>query len=272
MKRNYLKEYLTFAPVSLALVRAIECRLLSQLELEEPILDVGCGDGLFASILFDKQIDEGIDISVDDINTAKKRGSYKNLKIADATALPYKKGTFKTVFSNCVLEHILPIDDVLSEVARVLKKDGKLIFTVPSDLYSEYLFFSSFLKKIGLPKIGGWYSEKLNSFSRHYNLYGMEEWDKKLKKAGFKITSCKRYLSPSATKAHEIMLIFGSFSLIEKKFINRNILSQTFRKIFVTPVLLPAFNRFYRSDSDQGSSLLIIAQKLEESEDGQKTF
>jgi len=50
LERNYLKEYLKIAPTSLALVRAIECRLLSRIEFKHPLLDIGCGDGLFASL------------------------------------------------------------------------------------------------------------------------------------------------------------------------------------------------------------------------------
>src|SRR5262249_1517443 len=49
---NHLERYLCTAPISLALERAIEARWLASLPLVEPVLDVGCGDGLFAERTF----------------------------------------------------------------------------------------------------------------------------------------------------------------------------------------------------------------------------
>lgn len=263
IKRNYLKEYLKVAPVSLALVRAIECRHLSKLEFKPPMLDIGCGDGLFASMFFEERIEYGIDISPTEAASAKKTGTYKNVMVANALNIPFKDESFTTVFSNCVLEHIPPIDDVLKEISRILKKDGKLIFTVPSDIYGEQLFYSSFFKKIRLNKLGILYSKKLNSICRHHNLHNPAIWEKKLEMAGLKLVSSDRYLSPAATKAHDLMLIFGMVSLINKKLFGKWILFPKFRKLIVVPILSPIFRRFYESDSESGSSLLIVATKKE---------
>lgn len=260
-RRDYFKEYLSIAPISLAIVRAIECRLLSRFEFKHPILDIGCGDGLFASMFFKEQLDDGIDVSPDEIRRARKSGAYKNLRISNAAELPYNDKTFQTVFSNCVLEHILPIDDVLKEISRVLKTDGKLIFTVPSETISENLFFNSLLRKIGLARTGELYSKRFNSFFKHYNLNSPETWEKKLEMAGLKMVSCERYLSPGATKVHEITLIFGIPSIIFKKLFGRLILLPSIRRNIVVPVIYPLFKRIYESDSKNGSSLLIVARK-----------
>ena len=261
IKRNYLKEYLKVAPLALALVRALECLHLSELEFKQPMLDIGCGNGLFASIFFEEQIEQGLDISPTEVASAKKTGTYKNVMVANALNIPFEDNSFTTVFSNCVLEHIPQIDDVLKEISRVLKIDGKLIFTVPSDIYGEQLFYSSFFKKIGLGKTGEFYSRKINSLCRHYNLYSPSIWENKLEMAGLKLVSNKRYLPPNATKVHDIMLIFSIFSLINKKLFKRIILFSRFRRLIAVPILFSLFKRFYDSDSENGSSLLIVAIK-----------
>ena len=45
---NFLCNYLIDAPTPLAIERSWECILFSQEELKTPILDIGCGDGIFA--------------------------------------------------------------------------------------------------------------------------------------------------------------------------------------------------------------------------------
>lgn len=259
--RDYLKEYLSVAPVSLAIVRAIECRLLSKLEFNHPILDIGCGDGLFASLFFKEQLEEGIDVSPEEISRARRSGAYKDLRVSNAVDLPYDDETFQTVFSNCVLEHIPPIDDVLKEISRVLKTDGNLIFTVPSEKFGENLLFNSFFRKIGLGNIGELYSKKFNSFFKHYNLNSPETWERRLETSGLKMVSCERYLSPGATKVHEITLIFGAPSIIIKKLFGRLIIFPSIRRYIVVPIIYPLLRGFYESDPKNGSSLLIVARK-----------
>ena len=41
-----------------------------------------------------------------------------------------------------LMKHIKEIDKALSEISRVMKKEGKLIFTVPSNYFTSYLFFN----------------------------------------------------------------------------------------------------------------------------------
>lgn len=262
MKRNYLKEYLAIAPTSLALVRAIECRLLSDLEFKHPMLDVGCGDGLFASLFFGKNsIEEGIDLLPEHIESAKKQNVYKNLQVANVLSLPYEDESFNTVFSNCVLEHIPQIDDALCEISRVMKRDGKLIYTVPTDSFGGNLFFATLLNKIGFVKLGEMYSNKFNSLCYHCNLHDINKWEEMMEKAGLELLDYKRYLSPSATKIHDIMVIFSVPAMINKKLFGKMILFPSIRKLITVPVLSIFLNNIYKKDSKDTSSLLIICRK-----------
>ncbi|MGB9594521.1 MAG: hypothetical protein ACPL7R_10345, partial [Anaerolineae bacterium] len=48
---DYFALHLPEVPAFRALIRAVECRLLAEVEMPEPVLDIGCGDGIFAQIL-----------------------------------------------------------------------------------------------------------------------------------------------------------------------------------------------------------------------------
>ena len=49
---DYLAEQLKDMAPHRAIVRAWECRFMSEVPLEAPVLDIGCGDGHFASIAY----------------------------------------------------------------------------------------------------------------------------------------------------------------------------------------------------------------------------
>lgn len=105
-------------------------------EVNGPVLDVGCHSGTFTKKIIDKLKNKqiyGIDISHQAIALAQKRIPYGHFEVADAVALPFKDNFFEAVFCLEVLEHVDDPKKVLSEIKRVLKKDGYVIFLVPSD-------------------------------------------------------------------------------------------------------------------------------------------
>ena len=59
--RDYFWLNLRELPYFRALIRAVEAAYYQDYPLEEPTLDVGCGDGHFARITFEKPIQVGID-------------------------------------------------------------------------------------------------------------------------------------------------------------------------------------------------------------------
>jgi 2-polyprenyl-3-methyl-5-hydroxy-6-metoxy-1,4-benzoquinol methylase len=68
-----------------------------------------------------------------------------------ASELPYESGSFETVFSTQVLEHVFEQQQMINEAARVMKQGGHLILSVPFtwELHEEpYDFFR--LTKHGL--------------------------------------------------------------------------------------------------------------------------
>ena len=91
------------------------------------LLDFGCGDkpyqSLFSSI--DDYIgldieDRGHDHTTEDINI-----------LYDGKIIPFDDNHFDVVFATEVFEHVDNLDEIIIEIKRVLKPNGKLIMTVP---------------------------------------------------------------------------------------------------------------------------------------------
>ena len=104
-----------------ALLRSIESRFMVEVPLLHPVLDVGCGDGHFASVTFSEPIDVGLDPWERDlVECATLRPQvYKELVLASATEMPFADESFQTVISNSVLEHIPDVEMTVREIARV---------------------------------------------------------------------------------------------------------------------------------------------------------
>ncbi|MCB1028842.1 MAG: hypothetical protein KDB24_13900, partial [Microthrixaceae bacterium] len=59
---DHLSRCLAAMPPHVAILRAVECRLMGAFELVGPVLDIGSGDGTFASIAYRRPVDIGIDV------------------------------------------------------------------------------------------------------------------------------------------------------------------------------------------------------------------
>ena len=103
------------------------------------ILDVGCGDGIMSSFL--KRCGKKI-VAVDVVKT-KREFPYV---IAKAEELPFKKETFDQVICLDVIEHVKNDKLVAREIERVLKSNGNLILTTPSNFWKfPYYSFMRFI-------------------------------------------------------------------------------------------------------------------------------
>jgi len=114
-------------------------RLLGK-EILQPgarILDVGAGGGILLMELARAGIRPiGLDIAhlnLKKISDLIKREAKPSCHLVngDAYSLPFGSGALDAVIFSEVLEHLEKPRDALSEAARVLKKGGKLVITVP---------------------------------------------------------------------------------------------------------------------------------------------
>src|SRR5512142_1616937 len=125
--KDFLFLHVRDLPYFRGLLRAVESRFYQDLPLPSPVYDLGCGDGDFASLTFDRKLDVGLDPWHAPVHEAAKRDAYRGLVEADAAASPFPSQHFASGISNSVLEHIPHIDAVLAETARVLKPGAPFV-------------------------------------------------------------------------------------------------------------------------------------------------
>ncbi len=213
-EKDYLWLHLKDLPYFRSLVRAVEARFYKDIDLPEPVLDVGCGDGHFASVAFDRPLDVGIDPWTGPIRKAARYGGYKALVQGDGAYLPFPDRYFGSAVSNSVLEHIPPVDEVLGETARVLQPGAPFVFCVPNDHFLDSLSVSRALDRAGLRRLGNSYRAFFNRISRHVHCDPPEVWQDRLMRAGFLVDRWWHYFPPQAMQVVEWGHYFGLPSLL----------------------------------------------------------
>ena len=106
-------------------------------------LDAGCGDGRHSWEVYNGKHSTLVAFDIDAVSVKKNkymleslrqqkevRGEY-HLMVANVTKLPFKDGSFGKVICSEVLEHIPEDRMAVSELTRVLRKDGAIGISVP---------------------------------------------------------------------------------------------------------------------------------------------
>ena len=151
---------------------------------EEPILDLGCGNGTFMTIFcggfLDKTTDvyEHVDLTKKDIydnytpsktqaalkkpdviiygvekrenlvKSARDLKSYKEVKVGDVRNLPFKDNMMGSVYSNMINDiKDEDLSKVFKEIYRVLKDSGFVIFTTPTIDFLDSLYYGKSIWK-----------------------------------------------------------------------------------------------------------------------------
>jgi SAM-dependent methyltransferase len=209
MMKDYLALHLRDLPYFRALIRGVEASYYQKLDLPVPTLDVGCGDGHFVSLTFDRKIDVGLDPWSGPIHEAGRRGCYHLLVQADGAKSPFADEYFASAFSNSVLEHIPNIEAVLADTVRVLRQGAPFYFCVPNERYLSELSISHLL--------GKGYTDWFRRISRVQHADSPQVWQDRLEIAGFQLERWWHYFSPSAMRVLEWGHYFGLPSLVAKK-------------------------------------------------------
>lgn len=253
-KKNFLQNYLNKAPIPLAVERSLECNILSKQKFIHPILDIGCGDGLFAYILFEDMIDTGIDSNSKELKRAKSFNIYKELIYCHAEKIPKRDSSYNTIFSNSVLEHIPDLKPVLTEVYRLLVPGGRFYVTVPTERFDEFTIINQILTFLGLNKLAKKYRQFFNNFWKHYNYHKEEDWKKIFENIGFKVIKSQQYCSKIICLFNDFFMSFSFFNFLIKKIFNKWILFERLRRIYIHPFYLLAkhFIKHYEDKSPGG--------------------
>jgi len=223
--KDTLYLHLRDLPYFRALVRGVEAAYYQTFELPAPTLDVGCGDGHFASLTFDRKIDVGLDPWSGPIREAGRRGCYRLLVQGDGAQSPFPDGYFASAFSNSVLEHIPDIDAVLADTARVLRPGAPFYFCVPNQNFLPTLSIGRFFNRIGLRPLANAYLGFFNRISRHHHCDNPATWQERLEKAGFSLERWWHYFPPRSLQVLEWGHYFGLPALISRKLFGRWIIA-----------------------------------------------
>lgn len=218
---GYLQRYLSEAPAALALERTAECELLSQQAFVRPVLDIGCGDGIFAAILFKDEIDLGIDINPVEIEHARKLGKYKELIACPGDRIPVPDGAFRTAFSNSVMEHIPDLPPVLAEANRVLAQGGTLYLTLPTHEFAYGSLVYRFLSLFGIRRLNDAFESFYNRFWNHFNFHSPADWQLLFERHGFTVEETRLYGSKPMCSINDGLAFGAVTSLLAKKLLNR---------------------------------------------------
>ncbi len=227
MKQDLLWAHLTELPYFRAMLRAIEASFYEGFEWNQPVLDVGCGDGHFTQVAFEQKVDIGVDPDLSIMREAQSRKVYRLLVQADGGRIPLADASVGSAFSNSVLEHIPHLDQVLNEVGRVLKPGAPFLLTVPNPGYREKLSIPMHLRHLRMERIAVAYEDWFMRMSRTIHLYDQEEWSARLKRAGLRVERTFNYFSPAALAALEWGHYFGAPCLLPHTIFGRWILMPT---------------------------------------------
>lgn len=257
--RDFLRPHLVTLPIHRAMLRAVEARLFAEIapDLPEPIVDIGSGDGTFVQIAFPGKYVVGIDPLRSDTQEAARRGVYRGLSVANGAALPFSDASFASAISNCVLEHVVPLDATLREITRVLRPGGQFVASVVGNRFPQDLLGTALLNALGLD--GSRYGRWFNKISYHFNTLSAEEWSRRFQAAGLEVISYRPYFSAAALKLFDLSHYYGAPSLLTRRLTGRWLLCPP-----LTPNLLwePLLRRIYNAPpGNDGPYYFFVCRK-----------
>ncbi len=169
--------------------------LLDYLDVQpsDKVLDAGCGEGFYVMLLntlYGCSV-VGLDNDPQILSQAQKWMGGKlgtELLVGDVSKLPFADESFDKIILSEVLEHLPDDRKALSEIYRVLKKNGVLGITVPNHNYPLLWDPLNWIReRLGL----GHFSPESGFFggiwAMHLRLYYLQEIKKLVEDAGFKV-------------------------------------------------------------------------------------
>lgn len=205
------------------LIRALELNayLSAACEAEPPCLDLGCGDGQVSRALLDARVARlpivGLDLSRSQLAKARVSGHYANLIRASATRMPFRNEHFESVICNGVLEALPDSpEQAVREAARILKRGGLFLLTVPTARFIPVMFWPRVLAHVSA-SLSNLYVRAFNERLEHRAPYlSMAEWRRHLEAAGFRVEHEQSFLSRRAGMAYNllVMQVFRPLQLV----------------------------------------------------------
>ena len=191
-----LVEYL---PLALAVREIMRMRALADYgSLRMPLLDVGCGDGLFWEVMTKEVLGGGaarlsgmigIDVDRAELDLASMRlspigGEVRALDISDPRA--DLRTRFNTIICNCSLEHVPALEPALANIRQYLNPEGELFMILPSPRWTDTLVVKRLLARLS-GRLGMMYAGLFDGFYQHHHLYPAWTWEHLLSSLGYEV-------------------------------------------------------------------------------------
>jgi SAM-dependent methyltransferase len=114
-------------------------------DMHGDILDLGCGSKPYESLFVNANTYIGVDVESSGHDHKDSKVDY----YYDGSSLPFPDHSFDGVVSFEVFEHIFNIEQVLGEIHRVLKPNGRLLLSIPfawdeHEIPYDYARYTSF--------------------------------------------------------------------------------------------------------------------------------
>lgn len=253
--------YYRFSPAALALRECLRLRAVRKHDLQPPILDIGCGDGLFATLAYPGKQVWGIDINLTEIRRAQATAAYDALICGSITAVSLPQGFFRGAIANCSLEHVPDLDQALRNIRRALSLGSEFINIVPTPRWTRLLAIPELLRTSGLVGLADSYGRALDSLFNHIHLYDEAEWTRRLSNAGFRVRSIETFVSRRSSWVFDTLMYPSLAAWLTKKVTGRWVLAPALRNLSVD-VARGMVNRLAASidDGDDGGEYLIVAE------------
>lgn len=254
----YTDRLLRQVPFFRAIVRAAECRLFADINLPEPVLDIGTGDGTFPYAL-GRTSWIGIDPASRPAMEAAQLGAYRDMAIAVGSPLPFRDGVFGSVISNSTLEHIPDVDPVIREMYRVLRPGGTFAVSFPSEMFYDYHFGTTTLSWLRLKPLAQLYRRWVKLTARVHHADAANVWRERFERAGLTVEDWRYYYSRANTCWMDIGHYLSAPSLVTRALLGRWVLWRD--KVDILPIsrLIGPLTR--PGVPDQGSCLLFVCRK-----------
>lgn len=153
--------------------------MLEYFPKHDDVLDVGCGEGYYTDILERTSNEKnhglsffGFDISKNAVRLAARRNPRLSLAVASAYKMPFADESF-----GGVINLFSPL--ALSEIVRVLKKDGRFIMAIPAEKHlfglKSVLYSTPYENEVHDPTLSGLTLLSSEKISYEITLVGREQ-------------------------------------------------------------------------------------------------
>ena len=149
---------------------------MDKININSKVLDIGCGNG--RNLFYRKDLDIiGLEVSEELCKIVRERGG--NVFQGNMIDLPFEDNSFDYILCVAVYHHLdneKYREKALSEMYRVLKKEGKLFMQV----WAMEQPFSSRRKFLRRDQLVPWKNKNGKVFERYYRIYPKGELEKEI--------------------------------------------------------------------------------------------